>query len=110
MPVNSFDNYPLSWKPEKRKDGKPLYISLANRLEEDILSGKLRPNTMLPPQRELADYLDINLSTVTRSFKLCELKGLIYATVGRGTFVSPNALLPRSVMKAILRFQSTSAI
>jgi DNA-binding transcriptional MocR family regulator len=96
MPVNSFDNYPLSWKPEKRKDGKPLYISLANRLEEDILSGKLRPNTMLPPQRELADYLDINLSTVTRSFKLCELKGLIYATVGRGTFVSPNALLPRS--------------
>lgn len=93
MPINSFEHYPLSWKPQKRSDGKPLYLSLSNQLEEDILSGKLLPNTMLPPQRELADYLDINLSTITRSFKLCELKGLIYATVGKGTFVSPNSLI-----------------
>ena len=50
----------------------------------------LSPNTKLPPQRELADYLDINLSTVTRAFKICEVKGLIYAVTGSGTFVAPN--------------------
>jgi Transcriptional regulators containing a DNA-binding HTH domain and an aminotransferase domain (MocR family) and their eukaryotic orthologs len=91
MPVNSFENYPMTWKPNKNQLTSPLYLSIANLLEYDILNGYLAPNTKLPPQRELADYLDINLSTITRAFKICELKGLIYATTGKGTFVAPNA-------------------
>jgi DNA-binding transcriptional MocR family regulator len=89
MPVNSFENYPMSWKPDKRLLKSPLYF-LASSLEYDILNGYLLPNTKLPPQRELADYLDINLSTVTRAFKICEVKGLIYAVIGSGTFVAPK--------------------
>lgn len=91
MPVNSFENYPMTWKPDRRSLTSPLYASLASMLEYDILNGFLAPNTKLPPQRELADFLDINLSTVTRAFKLCEAKGLIYAITGSGTFVAPNA-------------------
>ena len=91
MPINSFENYPMSWKPNKTQLKTPIYLSIANLLEYDIVNGYLAPNTKLPPQRELADYLDINLSTITRAFKICELKGLIYGTTGRGTFVSPNA-------------------
>jgi DNA-binding transcriptional MocR family regulator len=90
MPVNSFENYPMTWKPDKKQLAPPLYRSIASLLEYDILNGFLAPNTKLPPQRELADYLDINLSTVTRAFKICEMKGLIYAVTGRGTFVTPN--------------------
>jgi len=91
MPVNSFENYPMTWKPNKDQLTSPLYLSIANLLEYDIVNGYIAPNTKLPPQRELADYLDINLSTITRAFKICELKGLIYATTGKGTFVAPNA-------------------
>ncbi len=94
MPVNSFDDYPLTWKPGRTLLKSPIYLSLAALLERDIISGRLAPNTKLPPQRELADFLDISLSTVTRTFKRCENKGLLYAVVGRGTFVSPNAALP----------------
>lgn len=94
MPVNSFENYPLTWKPSKALLKFPIYISLSALLEQDILCGKLLPNTKLPPQRELADFLDVNLSTITRAFKICETKGLIYAVVGSGTYVSPNASLP----------------
>ncbi|WP_284036969.1 PLP-dependent aminotransferase family protein [Neobacillus sp. 114] len=90
MPVNSFEDYPMSWKPDKKQLVTPLYQSIASLLEYDILNGYLAPNTKLPPQRELADYLDVNLSTVTRAFKICEVKGLIYAVTGRGTFVTPN--------------------
>lgn len=90
MPVNSFENYPMAWKPQKEKLDKPYYLSIAAGLENDILTGKLPENTKLPPQRELADYLDLNLSTITRAYKLCELKGLVYAVTGRGTFVSPG--------------------
>ncbi|AJS58642.1 aminotransferase-like domain-containing protein [Paenibacillus sp. IHBB 10380] len=91
MPVNSFEHYPMTWKPDKKQLVSPLYRSIASLLEYDILNGYLPPNTKLPPQRELADYLDINLSTITRAFKICEVKGLIYAVIGRGTFVTPNA-------------------
>lgn len=88
MPVNSFENYPMSWKPTLKYSKKPLYLTLAEQLENDIHNGTLRPGTKLPPQRELADFLDINVSTVTRAFKICSNKGLLSSAVGSGTFVS----------------------
>ena len=91
MPFNSFLNYPMSWKPERSRLKRPIYRSLAEQMEKDIATGFLPPGTRLPPQRELADFLDINFTTVTRAYRLCELKGLIYAVTGSGTFVAPNA-------------------
>lgn len=92
MPVNSFDNYPMSWKPIIDRNSKtPLYIALADTLKKDILEGRLAPGTKLPPQRELADFLDIHLSTITRAFKICEQRGLVCSVVGRGTFISSDA-------------------
>lgn len=93
MPVNSFENYPMTWKPNISKTGEiPLYIEVAQALERDVRSGQLKPNDKLPPQRELADYLDVNLSTIARAFKLCTAKGFISGEVGRGTFVSSDVL------------------
>jgi DNA-binding transcriptional MocR family regulator len=88
MPINSFENYPMSWKPKLEKTNQPLYLSLVNQLEKDIADGVLLPGTKLPPQRELADFLDINVSTISRAFKVCEKNGLLSGTVGSGTFVS----------------------
>ncbi|WP_121612516.1 aminotransferase-like domain-containing protein [Mesobacillus foraminis] len=92
MPINSFENYPMSWKPSIDKTERPIYQALARQLEQDIVNGFLLPGTKLPPQRELADYLDLNLSTISKAFKVCELKGLLSASVGSGTFVSYDAL------------------
>ena len=89
MPTNPFDNFFLSWTPDRKKLFRPYYLSLANSLEADIVSGKLAAGTKLPPQRELGDYLDLNFTTVTRAYDLCREKNLIYGVVGRGTFVSP---------------------
>lgn len=92
MPVNSFEDYPMSWKPVLEKNShEPMYLALANRLEEDIRQGVLSPGTKLPPQRELADYLDVNISTITRAFRLCEERSLICGAVGRGTFIASDA-------------------
>lgn len=99
MSVNSFENYPMTWKPDKNLLKTPLYLCLAELLEQDIVTGRLPIGTRLPPQRELADFLDINLSTVTRAFKICTQKGLIHAIIGKGTFVSPNTSLPLSSLK-----------
>jgi len=82
----------MFWRPKLDKACRSLYISLAQQLEADIQNGILRPGAKLPPQRELAYSLGINVSTVSKAFKLCELKGLLSATVGCGTFVAYDAL------------------
>lgn len=68
MPVNSFETYPMSWRPSRRKierRAQPFYKALAAQLMADIEKGKILPGTKLPPQRELADFLDVNVSTVS---------------------------------------------
>ena len=99
MSINSFENYPMTWKPDRNLLKTPLYFHLAQLLEQDIRAGRLSFGTQLPPQRELADFLDINLSTVTRAFKICMQKGLIHAVIGKGTFVSSQPPLPLSSFK-----------
>jgi DNA-binding transcriptional MocR family regulator len=89
----------MSWKPDRDALKRPLYLTLALLLEHDITNGYLAPGTKLPPQRELADFLDVNFTTITRAYKLCELKGFIYAVIGSGTFVSPNAARSITISK-----------
>ncbi|WML51751.1 hypothetical protein RCG17_20315 [Neobacillus sp. PS3-12] len=43
MPINSFENYPMSWRPSIDKTKKPIYQALARQLEQDILNGVLLP-------------------------------------------------------------------
>ncbi len=89
MPVNDFSSYALSWRPARAALGAgPVYLALASALERDIVQGRLPPGTRLPPQRELADFLDLNFTTVTRAYDLCREKNLIYGVTGKGTFVS----------------------
>ena len=105
MPTNSFNDFFLSWMPDRKLLKRPCYLALANILEEDIVSGKLAAGTRLPPQRELADFLDINFTTVTRAYNLCREKNLIYGVIGSGTFVAP---LPGN--NALSRAQTTGKV
>lgn len=86
------------WCPDIKTSDKPLYIAIADALEADINSGILKPGEKLPPQRELADRLGVNLSTVTRAFRACELKGVICGVVGSGTFVASDVKVPLSLI------------
>lgn len=94
MPINSFDSYPLTWKPDRAALMPPYYKALAEDLAAQIRSGQLAPGTKLPPQREIADYLDLNYTTITRAYDLCKKQGLIYGSMGKGTFVAPHANEP----------------
>lgn len=87
----------MQWLPQIEMNPRNIAGALAMQIESDIRSGVLRPGEKLPPQRELADHLNVNLSTVTRAFKACELKGLIHGVVGRGTFVSLDSRVSLSL-------------
>jgi DNA-binding transcriptional MocR family regulator len=88
MPINSFEDYPMSWRPKLRDNGTTKFQQLVGQLKDDIRTGKLLPGTKLPPQRELADFLDVSLSTITRVYKSCANEGLLRGSVGSGTYVA----------------------
>ncbi|CAI8763851.1 hypothetical protein EMIT0210MI2_11166 [Priestia megaterium] len=39
MPINSFENYPMSWKPSVDKTRKPIYQAIAGQLEQEYYQG-----------------------------------------------------------------------
>lgn len=91
--VNYYGNE-ITWMPRLKKTNQPIYKSIAESIEQDIMNGKLKSGFKLPPQRIIAGFLGINHSTVTRAYKLCEEKGLIKGVIGKGTFVSSSAGIP----------------
>lgn len=75
-----------SWLARVRREG-PLYLAILEALAEAVRAGELQPGDRLPPQRAVADRLDVNLTTVTRAYAAARDRGLLEGTVGRGTFV-----------------------
>jgi Transcriptional regulators containing a DNA-binding HTH domain and an aminotransferase domain (MocR family) and their eukaryotic orthologs len=63
------------------------YLFIADRLEEDILSGELPPGTRLMTHRELAAKIGVTVATATKAYGEVQRRGLISNHVGRGTFV-----------------------
>ena len=83
---------PKAWSPSLHGRSGPRYQAIADALQADIDSGRLTPGQPLPTQRELAGQLGVNFTTVTRAYSEARRRGLITATVGRGTFVAlPDA-------------------
>jgi DNA-binding transcriptional MocR family regulator len=74
------------WSGLDRTHG-PVYLAVADAIERAIDARDLRPGEKLPPQRQLAKALDVDLTTVTRGYAEARRRGLIEAVVGRGTFV-----------------------
>ncbi|GAJ25781.1 transcriptional regulator [Liquorilactobacillus sucicola DSM 21376 = JCM 15457] len=91
MPINIFEQNSLTWMPKREELKRPIYKALVDKMKSDVKKGTLLPGTRLPSQRELADFLDINFTTVTRSYKLSESLGLTYGVVGKGTYIAQTA-------------------
>ena len=62
--------------------------AVADRLRGEILSGRLRPGTRLPSERELSLALGVNRLTLRASLARLEALGLITTRHGAGTVVA----------------------
>jgi DNA-binding transcriptional MocR family regulator len=77
----------LSWRPDVSGRGGARYRAIADALGDDVQAGRLAPGTRLPTHRALAEALGVTVGTITRAYTEAERRGLVDATVGRGTFV-----------------------
>jgi GntR family transcriptional regulator, transcriptional repressor for pyruvate dehydrogenase complex len=80
--------------------------TVLERIEDDLLEGRLTPGDRLPPERELAVRLGVGRSSVREALRVLEVLGLVRTGTGSGP--TSGAIIiatPRGGMSALLRLQ-----
>ncbi len=67
---------------------RPLYEEIYSKLREEILSGKLAPDTLLPSEITLSQQYEVSRITTTHALKMLADEGLVVRLRGKGTFVT----------------------
>jgi DNA-binding transcriptional MocR family regulator len=75
------------WLPDLTKARAPKYLAIADALGSAIERGTLSSGDRLPPQRNVAARLGVDLTTVTRAYETARQRGLIEARGRAGSFV-----------------------
>jgi GntR family transcriptional regulator len=65
----------------------PIYLQIANQVEQLVAKGELKLGDQLPTVRELATELRINFNTVGRAYHVLDETRLISTQRGRGTYI-----------------------
>ena len=77
---------------------KPIYIQMADRLCDEILSGAYQDDDRIPSVREYAVLLEVNTNTAVKAYEQLAREEVIYNKRGLGYFVTPGA--KKQILKA----------
>lgn len=75
----------------KFNNDKAIYVQIADRLCDEILTGKYNDDERIPSVREYAVLLEVNTNTAVKSYDLLASAGIIYNRRGLGYFVTKGA-------------------
>ena len=70
------------------KSGIPIYDQIYSQIKDQIISGSLSPDEMLPSIRSLAKDLRISFITTKRAYEELEKEGFIYTVPAKGCYVA----------------------
>jgi GntR family transcriptional regulator len=77
-------------------DPRPTYQQVADGIKELIARGELAEGTALPPVRQLAADLGVNLNTIATAYRELQRDRLIVIKPGSGCAVAPRTPTQRS--------------
>ncbi len=72
------------------KSGVPIYEQIYSQIKDQIISGALKEDEMLPSIRALAKDLRISFITTKRAYEELERDGFIYTVAAKGCYVAPK--------------------
>ena len=73
-------------------EDKPLYLQIAEQLEDAIFIGAYGEETQIPSTTELSVSLQMNPATVLKGMNILVAENIIYKKRGLGMFVSSGAV------------------
>ena len=92
------DEHLAIWLPRLAANKGPRFLQIADALQAAVADGSLTPGDRLPPQRQLAAQLAVDLTTITRAYDEARRRNLLEGRGARGTYVAA----PKVEMNAIL--------
>ncbi|WP_067818976.1 GntR family transcriptional regulator [Nocardia inohanensis] len=79
----------------------PRYQRIADLLREEIRAGKWKPGDRLPSHNELADQMQVSITTARNAIQLLVAENLVYTATSRGTIVRSREVLESVVTSPI---------
>ncbi|MGF3052939.1 GntR family transcriptional regulator [Microbacterium sp. YY-03] len=73
------------------EEGKPLFLQIAEQVEDSIVDGSLAEEGQAPSTNELAAFYRINPATAAKGVNMLVDKGVLYKRRGIGMFVASGA-------------------
>ena len=72
-------------------ESRPIFLQIAELIENDIISGALTEETQVPSTNEFAAFYRINPATAGKGVNLLVDEGILYKKRGIGMFVAAGA-------------------
>jgi GntR family transcriptional regulator len=72
-------------------EGKPIFVQIAEQIEDDIIAGSLAEESQVPSTNEFAAFYRINPATAGKGVNRLVDDGILYKKRGIGMFVAEGA-------------------
>lgn len=72
-------------------DGRPIFIQIAEKIENDIVEGRLQEEAQVPSTNQFAAFYQINPATAAKGVNLLVDQNILYKKRGIGMFVAEGA-------------------
>lgn len=82
------------------KENKAIYLQIADRICDEILTEKYRDEERIPSVREYSAEVEVNVNTVMRAYDYLQQQDVIFTKRGLGYYVAHGA---RTIIETIRR-------
>ncbi|GAA0469309.1 hypothetical protein Ade02nite_32220 [Paractinoplanes deccanensis] len=80
----------MSQRPVRPDGPVPVYVQIADYIEDDIRAGRLRAHDRIPTENDMHAEWGVARTTARRAVHLLRERGLVYTVAQRGTFVNAH--------------------
>ena len=79
----------------------PIYKQIILQIKKEIIFGRLRKEDRLPPVREMAKRLNVNVNTVFKAYEKLVSEGILESEHGKGYYVKEEFRIAEDVIREL---------